>query len=62
VLKKEDVDVEMVLSKRAKLVISAQLGAIGANDLHDGRESPFMNPSANPNDYSKVRRIHLILA
>jgi hypothetical protein len=43
-----------ILSPKAKYIISKRLEAGDYADRADEREPPFMAPSTNPEDYSKV--------
>ena len=44
-----------ILSPKAKSIISRRLEAGDYEDHKDKREPPFMAPSVDPEDYSKVR-------
>jgi hypothetical protein len=44
-----------ILSPKARYIISKRLEAGEYADREDEREPPFMAPSVNPEDYSKVR-------
>lgn len=45
---------ERILSSKAIRIINRELEAGAYADRKDEREPPFMAPSADPNDYSKV--------